>query len=200
MQYIEFWCKTQYELSISSCSVKPSETHVGRTLVRALTGLVVLPITQMPLCHHAAVQHVTAVQHRLLKSSQSINQRGPDVFQQLTEGKHGMSSQRGSIFHVGQHLPLQLLRLGFHLTASTRLQHREKHLDRSCWKPTSTSEVVRLTYGSGRRQEEDLYMVKLLWAVRAWWQLWRWLIWTNGWHTWPGVVQLGMSRYKKVSS
>ena len=50
-------------------------------------GLAVLPITQMPLCHRAAVQHVAAVQRRLPKSSQSINQRGPDVLQQLTEGK-----------------------------------------------------------------------------------------------------------------
>lgn len=130
-------------------------------------GPVLLPFTQMPLCHHAAVQHVTTVQHRLFKSSQSINQRGPDVLQQLTEGKDGMSSLRGSILHVGQHLPLQLLRLGFHLTASTQIQQRGKHLDRSSWKPTSTSEIVRLTYGSGRRRGEGLYVVELLGAVRA---------------------------------
>ncbi|KAK5856913.1 hypothetical protein PBY51_010193 [Eleginops maclovinus] len=102
----------------------------------------------MPLCHHAAIQHVTAVQHRLLQSPQSISQPGPDVPQQLTEGKHGMSSQRGSILHVGQHLPVQLLRLRFHLTASTQLHKQQKHLDKSCWKSTSTSEVVSLTYGS----------------------------------------------------
>lgn len=130
-------------------------------------GLVVLPITQMPLCHHAAVQHAVAVLHRLLKPLRSINQHGPDVLQQLTEGNHGMSSQRGSILHAGQHLPLQLLCLGFHLTASTQLRRGGKHLDRSSWKPSSTSEVVRLTYGSGSRQGEDLYMAELLGAVRA---------------------------------
>lgn len=73
-----------------------------------IIGACCSPNHQMPLCHHAGVQHVTAVQHRILKSSQSINQQGPDVLQQLTEGKHGMSSQRGSILHIGQHLPLHL--------------------------------------------------------------------------------------------
>lgn len=71
----------------------------------------VLPVSQMPLCHHAAIQRVTTVQRRLLKSLQSVNWWGPDVLQQLTEGKHGVSSQKGSILHVGQHLPVQLLRL-----------------------------------------------------------------------------------------
>lgn len=72
--------------------------------------------------------------------------------------KHGMSSQRCSIFHVGQHLPLQLLRLGFHLTASTQLWQRGEHLERRIGKPTFTSEVVRLTYGSGSRRGEDVYI------------------------------------------
>lgn len=86
--------------------------------VGAMKGLVVSSNTHMPLCHQAAVQHATAVLDRLPQSSKSINQQGPDVLQQLSEGKHGTSSQRSSIFH-GQHLPLQLLWIGFHLTAST---------------------------------------------------------------------------------
>lgn len=107
-------------------------------------------------------------------------------------GKHGMSSQRCSILHVGHHLPLQLLCLGFHLAASARLWQRGEHLERSCWKPAFTSEVVRLTYGSGRRQGEDLYMLELLDTVGSWWQLWRCLIVTNRElrHSWRGLIQL----------
>lgn len=96
------------------------KAHVGRTFVGTLMGIVVLPVAQMPLCHHATIQHVTAVQRRLLKSSQSVNRQGPDVLQQLTVGTCGASSQRGIILRVGQHLPLQLLHLRFHLTASTQ--------------------------------------------------------------------------------
>ncbi len=64
-------------------------------------GLLVLPIVQMPLCHLAAVQHVSVVEDRLLKRSPRINRGGPDVLQQLTEETHVLSSQRGSILHVG---------------------------------------------------------------------------------------------------
>lgn len=99
----------------------PIRIRVSRAHVGTLTQLVVLVVSQMPRCHPAATQHVMVVRRSILKSNQSINHRGPDVPQQLTEGKRDMSSQRCSILHVGQHLPLQLLRLGFRLAASTQL-------------------------------------------------------------------------------
>lgn len=124
-------------------------------LCTIISGPVVLPISQMPLCHCTGIQHVTMVCSSHHRASTSKAQMFSSSW---LSWKHGMSSERCSIFHVGPHLPLQLLRLGFHLTASTQLWQRGEHLERRIWKPTFTSEVVRLTYGSGSRQGEDVYI------------------------------------------
>lgn len=101
-----------------------SGSHAG-----AIMGLVVAPshrcllVIPQPL---NTSQRSSTQLSALLKSLQSSSQQGPDVLQQLTEGKRDMSSQRGSILHVGQHLPLQLLCLRFRLAASTQLWKAEE--------------------------------------------------------------------------
>lgn len=49
-----------------------------------------------------------------------------------------------------------------------QLQYGGQHIDKTSWKPASTSKVVSITYCCGRRQGVDFWIVEEIGTINEW--------------------------------